>query len=86
VRAWAEMLFGPNAPQVGCVDGLNLFEVGIALAREFWGMGCHPYSGENLSVLQFAQKRGVCAERENGRDLEKILALDITGLAKDHCG
>jgi hypothetical protein len=29
------MLFGPNAPQVGFVDGLNLFEVGIAFAREF---------------------------------------------------
>ena len=76
------MLCAPNAPQAGFVDGLNLFEVGLAFAREFRGMGWHPYSGENLSVLQFVQIRGVCADWENGRDLEKILALDITGLAK----
>ncbi len=56
------MLCGPNAPQAGFVDGLNLFEVGIAFAREFWGMGWHPYNGENLSVLQFAQIRRVCAD------------------------
>ena len=80
VRASAELPFGPNAPQVGFVDGLNLFEVGIAFAREFWRMAGHPYGGENFSVLQFAQIRGVCADWENGRDLEKILALEITGL------
>jgi hypothetical protein len=80
------MLFGPDAPRVGFVYGLNLFEAGIAFAREFWGSGWHAYSGENPSVLQFAEIRGVCADWENGRDLEKILALDITGLAKDYCG
>jgi hypothetical protein len=79
------MPFGPNAPQVGFVDGLKLFDVGIALAHKFWGMGWHPYSGENLPVLQLAQIRGVCADWEKGRDLENILALDITGLAKDYC-
>jgi hypothetical protein len=36
------MPFGPNAPQVGFVDGLNLFDVGIALAHKFWGwVGIH---------------------------------------------
>jgi hypothetical protein len=53
------MPFGPNAPQVGFVDGLKLFDVGIALSHKFCGMGWHPYSGENLPVLQLAQIRGV---------------------------
>ena len=59
VRVWAEMLFGPNAPQVGSVDGLNLFEVGIAFAREFWGMGWHPCSGAAYRTdATTAQSRG----------------------------
>jgi hypothetical protein len=66
VRASAELPFGPNAPQVGFVNGLNLFEVGIAFAREFWGMGGHPYGGENLSVLQFAQIRVSAATGKMG--------------------
>jgi hypothetical protein len=53
------MPLGPNAPQVGFVDGLTLFDIGIALAHKFCGTSWHPYSGENLPVLQLAQIRGV---------------------------
>src|SRR5258708_7712967 len=67
------MLCAPNAPQAGFVDGLNLFEVGLAFAREFRGMGWHPYSGENLPVLQFAQIRGACADWKMGAICRKFL-------------
>ena len=65
------------------MDGLDKFEIRVAFGQ-VWRIRLQPKGGNDQSLPQSLEVAASALGGENVRDLNKLLRLDIAGLAQDH--